>query len=78
MAKIVCPCAECIYNGNKHICKAQKVNLTYRNMLTVNEGRVDMWICDRYELSPIAEQIFEGMLKLMKENPPENFKYRKD
>ena len=49
-----------------------------RNMATVNEGRVDMWVCDKYELSPGAEQIFKGLLELMKENPPESFNYRKD
>ena len=26
-------------------------------MATVNEGRVDMWICDKYELSEEAKNI---------------------
>jgi hypothetical protein len=34
-------------------------------MATVNEGRVDMWICDKYELSDEAKkltQLFEKMI----------------
>jgi hypothetical protein len=26
-------------------------------MVTVNEGRVDMWVCDKYELSELAKKI---------------------
>jgi len=26
-------------------------------MATVNEGRVDMWVCDRYELTEWAKRI---------------------
>ena len=35
-------------------------------MVTVNEGRVDMWVCDRYELSELAKRIdksFEEFLQ---------------
>ncbi len=51
MVSITCPCIECKYNGAKYKCKAKNIKLTYRNMATVNEGRVDMWICNQYELS---------------------------
>lgn len=77
MTKITCPCSDCIYNSDNHICKAKSINLTCRSMVTVNNGLVDMWICDKYKLSPVAEQIFNGLLELMKEDPPYNFKYRK-
>ena len=54
---ITCPCMECKHNGRGHKCKADKINLKFKNMATVNEGRVDMWICDRYELSEEAQKL---------------------
>lgn len=57
MVSITCPCGECVYNGRGHKCTAKAINLTYRNMATVNEGRVDMWVCDRYELTEWAKRI---------------------
>ena len=57
MSKVICPCVECIHNGNHYVCKANKIEFTYRNMATVNEGRVDMWICKQYELSEYAKKI---------------------
>ena len=42
--KVYCPCAECQYN-KKNKCSADELKLKWRNMATVNEGRVDMWIC---------------------------------
>jgi len=69
MVSITCPCAECKYNGKGNKCKARAIKLTYRNMVTVNEGRVDMWVCDRYELSELAIQID----KMFKDYPQEQF-----
>jgi len=66
MVSITCPCIECKYSGKGNKCTAKAINLTYRNMATVNEGRVDMWICDKYELSEFAKQIdksFEEFLQ---------------
>ena len=66
MVSITCPCAECKYNGKGYKCTAKAIKLSYRNMVTVNEGRVDMWICDKYELSEFAKRIeksFEGFLQ---------------
>lgn len=57
MTKILCPCVECIHNGKRNVCNADKVELKWRNMATVNEGRVDMWICKQYELSEFAKRI---------------------
>ena len=31
MVSVTCPCVECIYNGRNNKCKADKINLTYRN-----------------------------------------------
>ena len=62
MVSITCPCVECIHN-ERYKCKCKSINLKYRNMATVNEGRVDMWICDKYELSEESKQIkqlFDG------------------
>ena len=55
MVSITCPCVECRYNGARYKCTAKPLSLKYRNMATVNEGRVDMWICDKYELSEWAK-----------------------
>lgn len=57
MVSITCPCIECVYNGKGNKCKAKSIKLTYRNMATVNEGRVDMWICDHYELTEEAKKV---------------------
>jgi len=57
MSKIICPCVECMHNGKRSICNADKVELKWRNMATVNEGRVDMWVCKQYELSEHTKKI---------------------
>lgn len=72
MTKILCPSVECIYNGNHYVCNAKKVELKYRNMATVNEGRVDMWVCKQYELSEDAKRINKEFAKLL--NPQESEK----
>lgn len=59
MAKIICPCAECKHHREDNICKANEIHLKYRSMITVHEGRVDMWVCDKYQLSEEAENIIK-------------------
>lgn len=59
MVSITCPCDECKYNGRGHKCTADKINLKYRNMATVHEGRINMWICEKYELSEGAKRVME-------------------
>lgn len=66
MVSITCPCTECKYNGRGYKCTAKSINLKYRNMATVNEGRVDMWVCDHYELSDWAKKIDEQIEKVMR------------
>ena len=51
MVSITCPCTECEYNGKQMKCRAKQIHLGWRNMATINEGRVDMWICDHYKPS---------------------------
>ena len=65
MVSITCLCNDCKYNGRANKCTAKSINMKYRNMLTVNEGRVDMWVCDMYELSEIAKRV----QKFFDENP---------
>lgn len=62
MSKIICPCVECIHNDNS-VCNADNVELKWRNMATVNEGRIDMWICKKYESSDYAKKIKEDIVK---------------
>ena len=54
--KVYCPCAECQYN-KKNKCSADELKLKWRNMATVNEGRVDMWICDKYSLDDQTREL---------------------
>jgi len=56
MTKVWCPCVECV-NNEKQRCKARELKFKYRNMATVNEGRVDMWVCDQYQLSKESQDI---------------------
>lgn len=60
MVSVTCPCIECKYNGARYKCKAKNIIFTFRNMATVNEGRVDMWICNQHELSDEVKQINEA------------------
>ena len=73
MTKVICPCTECVHNGDHYICNAEKVEFIYRNMATVNEGRVDMWKCKQYELSEIARKIDEGFSEYIKQKIDEGF-----
>jgi len=75
MVSITCPCVECRYNGRAQKCTAKAISLSYRNMATISEGRVDMWICDKYELSDSAkraQQFFEQYQQWI------NRRFRKD
>ena len=66
MSKIVCPREECKYCNDNHICIAKQVNLTYRNMVTVNEGRVDMMICNQYEPDDEYSELEKNFEEFMK------------
>lgn len=57
MVSVTCPCGECMHNGARYKCTAKNIKLTFRNMATVNEGRVNMWICNQYELSAEAKEM---------------------
>lgn len=76
MSKVICPLNECVHNGKNYVCKANKVELKYRNMATVNEGRVDMWVCKQYVLSEEAKRIEEEFKKM--EEAIENVHKRMD
>ena len=64
MATIICPCAECIHNDENSHCTAEKIFLKYRSMNTVNEGMVDMWVCDKYEMSEEFKKIKESIWRM--------------
>lgn len=61
MVSVTCPCVECIHNGRRNKCTAKNISLTFRNMATVNEGRVDMWICNKYEKSDFCKRFEENL-----------------
>lgn len=64
MSKIICPCAECVHNGKRNVCNAKKVEFIFRNMATVNEGRIDMWVCKQYELSDETKALMNNFIKM--------------
>ena len=57
MVSVTCPCGECVHNGARYKCTAKNIKLIFRNMATVNEGRVNMWVCNQYELSDEAKEM---------------------
>lgn len=57
MVSVICPCVECKHNGRRYRCKCKEIKLEWRNMATVNEGRVDMWVCKKYEKSDYEKKI---------------------
>lgn len=63
MAYVICPCVDCEYNGRRNKCTADRISLTYRNMATVNEGRVDMWICNMYKKSEFSKELEEEIFR---------------
>lgn len=60
MTKIICPSVECKFCNDNHICTAKEIKLTFRNMVTVNEGRVDMWICNKYEMDDTSKELVQN------------------
>ena len=68
MTTIICPNDECINNGGKrkgYKCQCKKISLKYRNMATVNEGRVDMWVCKSYEPDAEYKELDERINRFM-------------
>ena len=63
MVSVTCPCVECEYNGRRNKCTADRISLTYRNMATVNEGRVDMWVCNMYTKSELCKELEEEIFR---------------
>lgn len=47
--KISCSCIDCKYCDDNYVCKKEKVNLIFLNVLTVNEGRQDYLKCKQFE-----------------------------
>lgn len=42
----------------------KKVEFIFRNMATVNEGRIDMWVCKQYELSDETKALMNNFIKM--------------
>ena len=66
MTKVWCPSVECVHNKNQR-CTEKELKFKYRNMLTVNDGRQDMWVCGSYELSEESQEIMKRLQGLMGE-----------
>lgn len=66
MPKIVCGAVECKFNNDRYECTAKRILLNNGNIMTMYEGRKDVWTCKQFELSDRAKQII-GFLKNIKE-----------
>lgn len=58
MTNVFCPSVDCVNNKNLK-CKSKNIELVWRQMATVNEGRVEMWICKNYEMSSEAKEMLD-------------------
>lgn len=66
MPKVICACPECKYNNDNNECTAEKILLSSGNIMTVWEGRKDVWVCQQFEMSEESKRIanmFENMMK---------------
>lgn len=66
MPKVICAVPECKYNNDKNECTAKTIMLNSSNIMTVWEGRKDIWVCQQFEMSEEAKRIadmFENMMK---------------
>ena len=66
MPKVKCAVPECKYNNDKNECTAKTIMLNSGNIMTVWEGRKDVWVCQQFEMSEEAKRIadmFENMMK---------------
>lgn len=57
MPKVICAVPECKYNNDKNECTAEKILLSSGNIMTVWEGRKDVWICQQHELTEEAKRL---------------------
>lgn len=62
MPKIFCGRVDCKYNNDKNVCKADKIKLIYRNMYDVYNGRTEMLVCNKYEISEEAKMIRDAFV----------------
>ena len=66
MPKVICAVPECKYNNDKNECTAKTIMLNSGNIMTVWEGRKDVWVCQQFEMSEEVKRIadmFENMMK---------------
>jgi len=66
MPKIICASVECRFNNDKNECTAKTVLLGAGNILTVWEGRKDVWNCQQFELSEESKRLLESFEALAK------------
>ena len=57
MPKVICAYPECKYNNDNNECTAEKILLNSGNIMTVWEGRKDVWICQQHELTEEAKRL---------------------
>lgn len=62
MTNVKCACIECEYNID-YRCTANNINLSSANIVTVNEGRKDVWFCKSYIESEYYKELKEVLKK---------------
>lgn len=65
--KIVCGDVSCKYNGEKNICRAKHVRLSWNSVMTVWEGRKEFNTCRTREVSTEYLELEEKSREIMKE-----------
>ena len=65
MVKVICPMIECKNYSNKCGCQAKQINMTCRAMTTRNNDRLNVWICNTYEMSDEAKRVHEIVDRFM-------------
>lgn len=61
MKRPKCACLECKHNNDRYLCNADRPVFSFANILTVNNGRMDVWICKTYEMSERTKEIEEAV-----------------
>ena len=66
MTKLYCPLIECINNDSGR-CKLRELHLSANTVQTVNDGKMKVWMCDRFIVSKATNDFMEQLDQLAKE-----------
>lgn len=67
---IYCAAVDCKYNGSRNQCTAKKVELSWHSVMTMWQGRQELWKCKNFEKSEEARLVEEQIRRMMMEEKP--------